>query len=464
MTLQNNLFKTISFYLLSFFILAAAAFNTARAALPALDSQGLAIPTLAPMLKRATPAVVNVYTTSKVRIQENPLFNDPFFRRFFELPDQPRERTTQSLGSGVIVDATKGYIVTNNHVIGNADEIRVTLHNGESLDAKLIGSDPATDVAIIQVKAKSLTPIPLGDSDKVQVGDFAVAIGNPFGLQQTVTSGIISAIGRSGLGIEGYEDFIQTDASINPGNSGGALINLRGELIGINTAIFSKSGGNIGIGFAIPINMVSSVMQQLIEHGEVKRGQLGAQAQDLSPELAKAFGIQKYKKGAVITAIDKGSAADKAGLKAGDIVLSINDKKVRDAGTLRNAIGLLRIGEKVKMEVIRDGKTKTFSAIVSKQVSKTEQGKGVHKHLTGAKLTDIKEGSPLYGKIEGVLVADVERGSPAARAGIRKGDVITSVNRKDVKNLHDMEKAIGKRQSLLLNIRRGNASLFLYLQ
>jgi len=460
----NQWFKTVSFYLLSLFVIATALPGNARAAIPTHDSQGQTLPSLAPMLKKVTPGVVNIYTTSKVRMQQNPLFNDPFFRHFFDAPQQPRERTTQSLGSGVIIDAKNGYIVTNNHVIGNAHEIRVTLHNGESLEAKLIGTDPATDVAIIQVKTTDLHAISLGNSDKVQVGDFAVAIGNPFGLQQTVTSGIVSAIGRSGLGIEGYEDFIQTDASINPGNSGGALINLRGELIGINTAIFSQSGGNIGIGFAIPINMVNSIMQQLITHGEVQRGQLGAQAQDLSPELAKAFGIDKHKKGAVITEVDKGSAAAKAGLKAGDIVVSVNGKNIKDSSTLRNSIGVLRVGEKVDMTVLRDGKKRSLTARVSKPTAKAKQGKALHKHLTGAELVDIKEGSKLYGKIEGVLVASVKPGSPAARAGIRKGDVITSVNRKTVKSLKQMVKVLRKSKSLLLNIRRRNGSLFLYLQ
>ena len=461
---QNVFLKAFTLYSLSVFLFVTGFINPARAALPAYDSQGQAVPSLAPMLKKVTPGVVNIYTTSKIRIQQNPLFNDPFFRHFFDMPSQPRERTTQSLGSGVIVDAANGFIVTNHHVIANAHEIRVTLSDGETLEAKLIGSDPATDVAIIQVKAKGLTAVPRGNSDQVQVGDFAVAIGNPFGLQQTVTSGIISAIGRSGLGIEGYEDFIQTDASINPGNSGGALINLRGELIGINTAIFSKSGGNIGIGFAIPINMVNSVMQQLIAHGEVDRGQLGAEAQDLTPELAKAFGINRNKKGAIITAIEKGSAAGKAGLRPGDIVVSVNGKMIKDSDSLRNAIGLLRVGETVDLVVIRDGNQRRLSARISKTISKTSKGKALHRHLGGAQLTDIEEGSRLHGKIEGVLVADVKTGSPAYRAGLRKGDVITSVNRTEVKSVNQMAKAIKKGKALLINIRRRNGSLFLYLQ
>lgn len=293
-------FRLTTLLLMSIFILP----GTSMASLPLMDSQGTALPSLAPMLKQATPAVVNIATSGTVNIQSNPLLNDPFFRHFFEQPSRPRQRKTQSLGSGVIVDAKAGYIITNNHVIDKADEIKVTLSNGETYSAKLIGTDPDSDVAIIQIKAKNLTAIPLANSEALQVGDFAVAIGNPFGLGQTVTSGIISAIERSGLGIEGYENFIQTDASINPGNSGGALVNLRGELIGINTAIFSKSGGSQGIGFAIPTNMASDIMQQLIKYGEVKRGRLGAQAQDLTPQLAEAFNIP-FRRGAVVSHVEK---------------------------------------------------------------------------------------------------------------------------------------------------------------
>ncbi|MCW9024735.1 MAG: DegQ family serine endoprotease [Gammaproteobacteria bacterium] len=434
------------------------------AALPPFDSQGQTLPTLAPMLEKVTPAVVNISTTGRVRIQQNPLFSDPFFRHFFETPNQPRERITQSLGSGVIVDAKKGYILTNNHVIDKADEIRVTLRNGETHQAKLIGTDPDTDVAVIQIKVDNLTAIPLADSTQVRVGDFGVAIGNPFGLGQTVTSGIISAIGRSGLGIEGFEDFIQTDASINPGNSGGALVNLRGELIGINTAILSKSGGNVGIGFAIPVNMANDIMQQLLSHGEVRRGQLGAQAQDLTPQLAKSFGL-KYRRGAVITQVEKGLAADRAGLKAGDIVLEINGKTVRDSNTLRNTIGLLQIGKTVTMKVLRDGKTQQLQARVEEPSQTVLTGKRLHKHLDGAELSDISEGSRLYGRVQGILINKVEASSPAAQAGLRAGDVLTSINRRPVRSLQELQQlSIEHNQSLLLNILRGNTALFLYIQ
>lgn len=381
------------------------------------------------------------------------------------MPSQPRQRKTQSLGSGVIVDAKKGYILTNNHVIDKADIITVSLRNGETYQATLIGTDPDTDVAVIQIKAKNLTAIPLGNSEKINVGDFAVAIGNPFGLGQTVTSGIISAMERSGLGIEGYENFIQTDASINPGNSGGALVDLNGKLIGINTAIFSKSGGNIGIGFAIPINMANDIMQQLVTSGEVKRGRLGAQAQDLTPQLAKAFDIP-FRRGAVISHVEKGSPADRAGLKPGDIVTEINDKAVRNADTLRNNMGLLRIGQTVTMKILRDNKTLNLTAKVAEQDDKKESiiGEKLHAHLSGTELQNIQPGSKLYGRIEGVIISAVEQGSPAARTGLRRGDIITSANRKDIKSIQELQSAIAKNKTLLINIRRGNGSLFLFLQ
>ena len=458
--------RNISLRLISVsFLLIGILLSPVFASLPLVDSQGTALPSLAPMLKRVTPAVVNIATSGTVRIKENPLFNDPFFRHFFEQPSRPRHRKTQSLGSGVIVDAEKGYILTNNHVIDKADEIKVTLRNGETHEAKLIGTDPDSDVAVIQIKAKSLTAIPLANSEEHQVGDFAIAIGNPFGLGQTVTSGIISAIERSGLGIEGYENFIQTDASINPGNSGGALVNLRGELIGINTAIFSKSGGSQGIGFAIPANMASDIMQQLIKHGEVKRGRLGAQAQDLTPQLAEAFNI-KFRRGAVVSHVEKGSPADRAGLQPGDIVTEINGKTVSDANLLRNHMGLLRIGQSVDMKVLRDNKMLTLKATVAEQDKSKETIKGekLHAHLSGTELQNIQPSSKLYGRIEGVIISDVEAGSPAAQTGLRRGDIITSANRKNIKNIAEFQTAIATNESLLINIRRGNGSLFLFLQ
>jgi Do/DeqQ family serine protease len=437
--------------------------STAQAGLPPTDSQGQALPTLAPMLENALPAVVNIATSATVKTQINPFFDDPFFRRFFDVPEQPRERKTSSLGSGVIVDSKKGYIITNNHVIAKADEIKVALSDGRQFDAKLIGTDPETDIAVIQIKADNLSALSLADSDKLRVGDFAVAIGNPFGLSHSVTSGIVSALGRSGLGIVSYEDLIQTDASINPGNSGGALVNLNGELIGINTAIFSQSGGNIGIGFAIPVNMARDVMNQLVKHGEVKRGRLGAQAQDLTPELARAFNLKNGHGGAVVTQVTPDSAADKAGLRTGDIIVELNGKPVDDASDVRNVIGLLRIGQRVEMKVLRDGKTRNLVAVVSEARTAKKEGKSLHKKLQGAQFGNIPEDSRLHGRIEGILVLNVEKGSPAARAGIRKGDIITSANRNKIKSLADFRKAIKGSRKLLLNIRRGNAALFLYL-
>ena len=436
---------------------------SAQAGLPLADSQGQTLPTLAPMLDKALPAVVNVATTGTVKTRMNPLMDDPIFRRFFNVPRQPRERKTSSLGSGVIVDAKKGYIITNNHVIAKADEITVALSDGRKIKAKLIGTDPETDVAIIQIKADNLTALKMANSDSLRVGDFAVAIGNPFGLSQTVTSGIVSALGRSGLGIVSYEDLIQTDASINPGNSGGALVNLHGELIGINTAIFSKSGGNIGIGFAIPVNMAKNVMQQLIEHGEVNRGRLGAQAQDLTPELAQAFNLKNSHGGAVITQVLPGSAAEKAGILTGDVLVELNGKAIGDASDVRNVIGLLRVGEKVRLKILRDGKTKNLVAVVSKPDSDMKEGKALHSKLEGAEFGDIQKGSRLYGRVEGVLILNVERGSKAWAAGLRKGDVISSVNRRKIKSLSEFKQALKGSKRLLLNLQRGNGALFLYL-
>ena len=433
----------------------------AHAALPqAVDGEPL--PTLAPMIERVTPAVVKISTRGRA-VVENPFFNDPFFRRFFNVPEQQRERQTQGLGSGVIVDADNGYIVTNHHVIERADEITVTLRDGREVPAELVGADADADVALLRIEADGLSQVVMADSEDLQVGDFVVAIGNPFGLSQTVTSGIVSALGRSGLGIESYEDFIQTDASINPGNSGGALVNLRGELVGINTAILGPSG-NIGIGFAIPVNMVRGIMDQLVEYGEVRRGRLGVAVQDLTPDLAKAFDIEATR-GAVIAQVEPGSPADQAGLKPGDVVVSVNGREIRRSTEMRNAVGLLRIGSEVKMRIIREGRERSLVAEVAEpEVSKADAGR-FSVHLEGATLADIKEGSPLYGKIEGVLVADIEHGSQAHLSGLRPGDVILSANRKPVKAISDLGKAIKDREKpLLLNIQRGRSALFLLLQ
>jgi len=422
------------------------------------------LPTLAPMLQNSKPAVVNISTRSHVRVQDNPLMNDPFFRHFFNLPQQPRHRSKQSLGSGVIFDAKQGLVLTNYHVIKGADEITVALTDGRSLQADVVGSDPATDVALIKIPAENLTALPLANSDNLQVGDFVVAIGNPFGLGQTVTSGIVSALGRSGLGIEGYENFIQTDASINPGNSGGALVNLRGELVGINTAIFSpgQSAGNVGIGFAIPSNLVKQISFQLIEHGEVKRAYLGVQMQDITPELASAFDIP-VGQGAVVTQVFKDSAAHEAGLAVGDIVLSVDGVKLSSADSLRNTVGLLMVGQSIELEVLRDGKTKKHTATV-KETEKQQHSGGVHPKLSGATFGDIEPSAPYYGKIDGIVVYSVKRSSAAWQAGLRANDIITSVNKKPITNLDDFKPHAYNGGSLLLNISRRGQAMFLLLK
>ena len=327
----------------------------AAAAAPLPQAAGGAVPSLAPMLARITPGVVNIAVRGKVR-EQNPLLQDPFFRRFFDLPQnqRPQERETQATGSGVIVDAAHGYVLTNGHVVENATRIEVTTKDNRRLTAKLVGRDPDTDIAVLQVPTNNIIAVPMGDSDRLQVGDFVLAIGNPFGLGQTVTSGIVSALGRSGLGIEGYEDFIQTDASINPGNSGGPLVNLNGECVGINTAILAPGGGNIGIGFAVPINMARRVMDQLIQHGEVKRGRIGVAIQDLTPDLADAMKTS-HTTGAVIARVDPGSPAERAGLRTGDLVVAANGVAVRSGTQLRNVIGLTRIGTEVDLTIDRRG-------------------------------------------------------------------------------------------------------------
>jgi len=320
------------------------------------------------MLKTVVPGIVNISTRTLIRYEENPLLKDPFFRHFFDIPNVPLEREQQSLGSGVIVDARKGYIVTNNHVINKADKITVTLQDGQNFEAILVGSDENTDIALIRIKNGNLVELPKGNSDLLRVGDFVVAIGSPFGLGQTVTSGIVSALGRNSLGIEGYEDFIQTDASINPGNSGGALVNLKGELVGINTAIVGPSGGNVGIGFAIPINLANQVINQISQYGEIKRGQLGIQMQDLTPALSSAFNI-KEQKGAVIAGLIPGSPVEKAGLQRGDVVIAVNGQNIDSATKLRNRIALMQVGDLVSLDILRDNEEINIKARLSKPMA-----------------------------------------------------------------------------------------------
>jgi len=414
------------------------------------------------MLEKVLPGVVNIATSGTVAVNQNPLYNDPFFRHFFgTIPQQ--KRRTQSIGSGVIVDADKGYIITNNHVIANADTIYVTLNDKRRLKAKLIGTDPETDVAVLKVKPDDLTAIPLANSANLKVGDFVVAVGNPFGLGQTATSGIISALGRTGLGIEGYENFIQTDASINPGNSGGALINLNGEIIGVNTAIVGPSGGNIGIGFAIPANMVKQVMQQLIKHGSIKRGLLGVQAQDITPELAEALGLGSIE-GTLISAVTEGGAAKQAGIKPGDVITHIDGNPVISSAKLRNTIGLKRAGEHVDIDLIRDGREKHFKI----RIQETEMINGRVQDiplLKGAEFSEIPRNHPLYRRVDGVMIASIERGSKIWRSGLEPGDIIISANRKPVSSVsHLLTIARKTRGELLLRVQRGNRALYVVLR
>ncbi len=429
------------------------------AALPTAPSADSPMPSLAPMVKRVSPAVVNIATRGTIKEragQRNPLMDDPFFRRFFDTPpdSKPRERQFQSAGSGVIVDAKNGYIITNNHVVENASEITITLLDNRSFSAKVIGTDEGADIAVLQAKEPNLVSMALGDSAKLEVGDFVVAVGNPFGLQHTVTAGIVSALGRSGINPEGYEDFIQTDASINPGNSGGALVNLRGELVGINSAILSGSGGNIGIGFAIPVNMVKGVMDQLIKYGQVKRGILGVNIYNVTPEIAKEFGLADSS-GALVAGVAQGSSAERAGVKTGDIITSINGTPMHSAGELRNAIGMLRVGDKVDIGLLRDGKTLKVTALVSERAdAETANAAEINPGLEGVELIDAPQAG-------GVTVRAVQEGSPAAQAGLKANDLIVGVGRTPISNTKTFRAAAKGANVLVLNVRRGQAMLLI---
>jgi serine protease Do/serine protease DegQ len=435
----------------------------APAAMPAMVGD-TPVPSLSPIVKKVSPAVVNIATRGTIRDRgpQNPLLDDPFFRRFFDVPPDsgPRERPFQSAGSGVIFDAKAGYIVTNAHVVENASEITVTLQDGRDLKAEVVGSDEPSDVAVLKVKSDStLVQIGLGDSAKVEVGDFVLAIGNPFGLQHTVTSGIISGLSRSGINPDGYEDFIQTDASINPGNSGGALVNLRGELIGINTAILSRSGGNIGIGFAIPVNMAHSVMDQLIKYGSVKRGQLGVSMYTVTPDIAHSLGLPNAL-GALVSQVADGSPAEKAGIHTGDVITSVNGQPVKSNSELRNSIGLMRVGDKVEIGLLRDGKPIKVTAIIADTTAATTQSgpaESIHKAFEGATLVDAPDGG-------GALVKSVDPGSAAAQSGLRNNDVIVGANRGRVTNLQQLRERAKGNSVLVLEVRRGNGILIIPLR
>ena len=443
-------------------LFAAFALFPATMSVYAATSAG-ALPTLAPMLERTMPAVVNIATEEVIEIyrRPHPFSSDPFFRRFFDFPGfeegQKQERRRSGAGSGVIINAEEGYIITNAHVVKAADNIYVTLDNDRRYTAQIVGIDEEADIAVIEIDAEDLVEISIGDSEAIKVGDFAVAIGNPFQLAHTVTLGIVSALGRSGLGIESYEDFIQTDASINPGNSGGALVDLEGRLIGINTAILGASR-NVGIGFAIPVNMAMNITEQLIEHGEVKRGRLGVVVQTLTQDLADAFGLDQ-EKGVVITEVEPGSSAEKSGIVPGDIILSVNGKEIKDSADIRNYIGLLRMGSKVVLEVLRDDDELEITAYITARKIANADGDRYDRRLSGAVLSKSDNLEK-----PGIEIKEVKGGSAAQRNGLRQGDIIVATNRRIVKDFDDFESLIDKDKPLLLKILRGNYSMFLVLR
>ena len=426
------------------------------AALPAYVGDQ-AMPTLAPLVETVSPAVVNIRVSQTVNTRTP--FGDEAFRRFFGLPDAGGlAREVASAGSGVIVDADNGYILTNHHVVKNAHTIQISLIDGEVLDAEVIGSDSATDIAVLKVDAEDLVEMPIGDSTRVRVGDFVLAIGNPFGLGHTVTSGIVSALGRTGISRDGYEDFIQTDASINPGNSGGALVNMRGELVGINSAIISRTGGNVGIGFAVPTEIARSIMLQILDFGEVRRGLLGVSIQTIDAEIARTLEAS-VTNGALVTRVESGSAAERAGLRVDDIIVEVNRKKIGGAAELRNTIGLMRSGDDVDITYIRDGSTRSAITSLGQQQTAHDVGAEIHPGLVGARFASSSARSD-----GGVEVISIEPGSPAAQRGLRSGDIITAVNRRPVRSLADLNAIASSNRILFLLVQRGDRALMLQVR
>ena len=444
----------LSRYKVLLFLVATFISVSVSAALPAYDQNGAALPSLSSMLKKVNPAVVNISTFSKKKEAYNPLLNDPVFRRFFQIPEQqqrqrkPKKRQ-QSAGSGVIVDKEKGLVITNHHVVNNADEVHVALIDGRSFPAKIIGNDPELDVALLKIDATALHEVQLANSDALEVGDFAVAIGNPFGLGQTVTTGIISALGRTGLGIEGYENFIQTDASINPGNSGGALVNLHGQLIGINTAIIAPTGVNVGIGFAIPINMVKASIEQIQQHGEVKRGRIGVTIQDISSDLRSEFNLKNGQQGVLVTGVLEGSTAQKAGLLQGDVIISIDDKPTKSVGQLRTRIGIKSIGDEVSVTLLRDGELRSANVEVG-NVNQSKVLTQKHQLLEGVQLENSRNG-------QGVVIVGLNPNSIAAYSGLRPRDIILGANKKRVNSIQGLNEALklSSKKTLLRVNRKG---------
>jgi serine protease Do/serine protease DegQ len=427
-----------------FFLLAAflPVVSFSQTGLPTRD--GMA--TLAPILAKVMPAVVNIAVLQKSPEEQNPLLRDPFFRRFFGAPEQAEPQV--AAGSGVIVDAKNGYVITNAHVVKDAERIQITLRDNRRLPAKLVGSDPGTDIALVKVEPERLVELKFGDSDALQVGDFVVAIGNPFGIGQTATSGIVSALGRSGLNVEGYEHFIQTDASINPGNSGGALVNLKGELIGINSAIIGPSGGNVGIGFAVPSVLAKAVMDQLVRFGEVRRGRLGIAMRD-------TVGIE----GAQIAEVQPNSPAATAGLQKGDVVTALNGRPVRSAAELRARLGVVPAGETVELRVVHDGKPRELKALIAPIRSASSASGRTIPELAGAQLQDVRRGSD-----RAVQVVSVDGGSAAYSHGLREGDLIIGVNQRRVGTVAELGKRLRAKGRLALNVVRGDILLTIPLK
>ncbi|VTP17038.1 Periplasmic pH-dependent serine endoprotease DegQ precursor [Phytobacter ursingii] len=430
------------------------------AAMPSqVPGQG-ALPSLAPVLEKVLPAVVSVQVEgTAVQGQKVP----DELKKYFgdEMPEQQQAQPFEGLGSGVIIDAAKGYVLTNNHVINQAQKINVQLNDGREFEAKLIGGDDQSDIALLQLQNPSnLTQIAIADSDKLRVGDFVVAVGNPFGLGQTATSGIVSALGRSGLNLEGLENFIQTDASINRGNSGGALLNLNGELIGINTAILAPSGGSVGIGFAIPSNMAQTLSRQLIQFGEIKRGLLGIKGTEMSADIAKAFNLN-VQRGAFVSEVLPNSGSAKAGIKSGDVIVSLNDKPLNSFAELRSRIATTEPGAKVKLGILRDGKPQDVEVTLDKSTSSSASAELISPALQGASLSDgqLKDGT------KGINIENVEKGSAAAQAGLRKDDVIIGINRTQVQSIAELRKVLETKPSVIaLQIIRGNETLYLLLR
>ncbi|TYL43298.1 MULTISPECIES: serine endoprotease DegP [Dickeya] len=466
--------------------IAVGALPATASAAESVSSSGAQLPSLAPMLEKVMPSVVNISVEghtaasqgASVPPQMQPFFGDnsPFCQEGSPFRSSPMcqgedddedggeegapPQAFQALGAGVIINAAKGYVVTNNHVVDNADKIQIRLNDGRKYDAKVIGKDPRSDVALIQLKDfRNLTEIKMADSDQLRVGDYAVAIGNPYGLGETATSGIISALGRSGLNIENYEDFIQTDAAINRGNSGGALVNLNGELIGLNTAILAPGGGNIGIGFAIPSNIVKNLINQIVEYGEVKRGELGIMGTELNSDIAKAMKVDAQR-GAFVSQVQPNSAAAKAGIKAGDVVVSMNGKAIGSFSALRAQIGSLPVGSKLTLGLIRDGKPATVDVTLQQSAQSQVESGNLNSAIEGAELSNTQVDGQ-----KGVKVDKVKPDSAAAKIGLKPDDVILGVNQQPVENIGELRKIIDSKPPVLaLSIRRGNSDLYLLIQ